>query len=330
MNFIEVLKQNELYKTSYGVYCIKHISSNRIYVGSTTVSFFKRLSTHYFMLISNSHDNQYLQNTWNKYGESEFSIDILYVCSNKQEVLKKEQEFLDLYECCNPRKGFNINPIAAETPKLTKEQLEKRANTLRNYSKIRYNKYQKWKNGELSESELSDKEKQHFIKISTTIPWNKGSKASDELKKKLSDSAKNRKCTEEGKLKRRQKCRIKLPNIYVYDIKLNYIGMWNSSSDLEEDSNNNNFILKSYMILRNKEGRNGYSPYFLSSFNINKSCKKGIIYKGLYFKYEPLHQEIDVEKMEEFDESPSKQKDNVEPSIVNESKSNNKGVETND
>jgi hypothetical protein len=280
------------------------------------------------MLRSNTHDNKYLQNTWNKYGDLDFSIEVLCICENKNEVLEKEQYYLDFYESYNLKKGFNINPISSETPKLNKNQIDKRSESIRKSNKIRFSRYHLWKNGNLNDDDLSIKEKLHFNTLKNRIPWNKGLKMNDELKSKLSISAKNRKCTVEGNLKRRIKTRNKLPNVYVYSKDLEYIGTWNSSKDLQEESLNHDFCLKKYMILRNENGRNGNDPYFLSTFNINKSCTKDIIYKGLYFKHEPLHQVTDVEKMEEFGESPSLM-DNTEPSITNEQLSSNEGVETN-
>lgn len=49
-----------------GVYCIKNIKNNKLYIGSTTVQFVKRLNLHVWELNSNKHKNKYLQNSWNK------------------------------------------------------------------------------------------------------------------------------------------------------------------------------------------------------------------------------------------------------------------------
>jgi len=41
----------------------------------------------------------------------------------------------------------------------------------------------------------------------------------------------------------------------------------------------------------------GIPFYYLQSVNINKSCKLNTPYKGLFFSYRPLYQEIDIEKL---------------------------------
>jgi hypothetical protein len=45
-----------------GVYQIKCVTSNKIYIGSTSTSFIKRLNHHLSMLRVNKHKNPYLQN----------------------------------------------------------------------------------------------------------------------------------------------------------------------------------------------------------------------------------------------------------------------------
>lgn len=45
-----------------GVYQIKCTVSDKIYIGSTSTSFIKRLNQHLYSLRANNHKNQYLQN----------------------------------------------------------------------------------------------------------------------------------------------------------------------------------------------------------------------------------------------------------------------------
>jgi len=63
------------------------------------------------------------------------------------------------------------------------------------------------------------------------------------------------------------------------------------------------------MILRNKNGRNNYNKFQLFSVNINKSCKTGKPYKGLYFKYSNRNAH---DKLDELLETP--EEDNQQPS----------------
>ena len=48
-------------------------------------------------------------------------------------------------------------------------------------------------------------------------------------------------------------------------------------------------------------------------YMVEKYWKTNKLYKGLYFSYKPLHQVIDVEKLDKFGETPVM--DNTEPTI---------------
>lgn len=62
-----------------GVYLITNLENNKIYVGSTINSFKERWMAHIQKLRSNKHSNQYLQSSFNKYGENKFKFSILEV-----------------------------------------------------------------------------------------------------------------------------------------------------------------------------------------------------------------------------------------------------------
>lgn len=119
-----------------------------------------------------------------------------------------------------------------------------------------------------------------------STPWNKGKQyeSTDHLKV---PKTRTKKLIEQKKLYSKY-LRDNAPEIYVYDLNNNFLGKWNSSKDLEDYSKFENCILNSHMILRNKNGRNGLSPYLLKSTNINKSIKTNEAYKGLIFKTVPL------------------------------------------
>jgi hypothetical protein len=92
-----------------GVYKITNIVTNKIYIGSTILSFNKRFAVHKCDLRKNKHHSNKLQNSWNKHGESNFIFEILEICK-KEVCLIKEQEYINLY---NPHiTGYNINPNA--------------------------------------------------------------------------------------------------------------------------------------------------------------------------------------------------------------------------
>ena len=80
--------------------------------------------------------------------------------------------------------------------------------------------------------------------------------------------------------------RNKNPKILVFDINNNFIKEYSNARDLQDLSNSENFELSKYMLLKNKSGRNGYYPHYLTASNISK-CARGLNnqYKGLIFKF---------------------------------------------
>ncbi len=81
-----------------GIYSITHLDSGRRYVGSAkNVS--RRLSVHRANLRGGKHFCRYLQNAWNKYGESAFRFEAIEACLNSQVILlAREQHWLDHFE----------------------------------------------------------------------------------------------------------------------------------------------------------------------------------------------------------------------------------------
>ena len=114
----------------YGVYIIKNDINNKIYIGSTKMSFLKRIWHHLSCLRNNTHKNPILQRSFNKYGEDNFSFHIIEVCENKNDVPIREQFYLDQYFNSHLRSIiFNINPISSGL-NTTSEVIEKRKKTI--------------------------------------------------------------------------------------------------------------------------------------------------------------------------------------------------------
>jgi group I intron endonuclease len=271
-----------------GVYRIINKTTGKFYIGSTIMSIQKRCYHHLSLLRANRHKNTYLQNAWDKYGESDFLFEILEI-TDKNNTLIREQYWIDYYKE-NNQILFNINPLASGTPNMSKETILKRAKTLK----------RKYASGELTP-----------IFKKGHIPWNKGKTKENidysYLKKPKTLTDKVLKSREKRIINNRESSF----DIFVYDLNYNFLGKWRSSKDLEEWSltENNNLPIKS----RFKGERMGKPIKFLQSVNINKSCKFNKPYKGLLFSYKPLHQVIDVEKLDKFGETPVM--DNTEPTI---------------
>lgn len=253
-----------------GVYKIVNKTTGKYYIGSTIMSFLKRFLHHRSRLRCGKHKNSYLQNAYNKYGDSDFEFFIIETC-DKDQCFVREQYWLDLLDCTDKTKSYNINPIASSVT--CKESIEKRRQTM----------LRKYANGELEYMRALLKGKE---------PWNKGKKyvSTNHLKVPKTRTEKLINARNFIKLRRRELA----DDVYVYDLHMVYLGCWNSAKDLEEWSltSKNNLPISG----RFNSPRMGKPLTFLQSCNINKSCKTGRPYKGLIFSNTPLHQVTDVEK----------------------------------
>lgn len=138
-NYNPISYLDEYLKDKIGVYQIRNIIDNKIYIGSSS-NLYKRKKQHFSDLLSNRHENKYLQNAYNKYGLKNFVFEIIEIC-NENIKYRIEQYWLDKFydkqDMC-----YNINPIASKPPllkgeknhnfgkKLPKEVIEKRKKTI--------------------------------------------------------------------------------------------------------------------------------------------------------------------------------------------------------
>lgn len=101
-----------------GVYKITSLINDKIYVGSTSSSFYKRKYGHFYDLRKNIHCNSKLQRAYNKYGKENFKFEILSKCPPEYS-LKLEQWFLDnlnpelnILKVAGSAKGFKMSEEA--------------------------------------------------------------------------------------------------------------------------------------------------------------------------------------------------------------------------
>lgn len=82
-----------------GIYCIKNDINEKIYIGSSNhimLRIFGGNSTsHINSLRKGNHINYHLQNAWNKYGEKNFSFNILELCNKEDNLFEKENYYLN-------------------------------------------------------------------------------------------------------------------------------------------------------------------------------------------------------------------------------------------
>ena len=97
-----------------GIYKITCLPNEKVYIGSA-VDLDKRFNVHFSTLKNKKHDNQYLQNTWNKYGSENFTFEVIEFIDDVRCLIRAEQVWLDYFKGANPRYGFNICPKAGSS-----------------------------------------------------------------------------------------------------------------------------------------------------------------------------------------------------------------------
>lgn len=86
-----IFVNEEEYKNNIGIYQIKNLINNKVYIGQTKQSFQRRYWLHKWKLENGSHDNKYLQNAWNKYGKENFEFSIIEITT--EDLLNEKEKF---------------------------------------------------------------------------------------------------------------------------------------------------------------------------------------------------------------------------------------------
>lgn len=99
----------EEHSEKIGIYTIRNIINNKVYVGSTCESFEKRWRRHRGDLLKGYHGNPHLQSSWIKYGEKSFRFEVLEICDKSKDrkyVEDREQYYID--KLITPQHDYNI------------------------------------------------------------------------------------------------------------------------------------------------------------------------------------------------------------------------------
>lgn len=99
-----------------GIYVITNTQNRKRYIGSSN-SISARWRRHRSDLRLKHHVNKHLQASWNKYGEKAFVFEVLEYVENREDLLAKEQVFLDWLPVTNPLYGYNNDPVAGSPKK---------------------------------------------------------------------------------------------------------------------------------------------------------------------------------------------------------------------
>jgi group I intron endonuclease len=95
-----------------GIYRIKNLINEKSYIGSA-LNINRRFSRHKNDLSKNKHHNVHLQASYNKHGKANFQFLILELCEI-EELIKREQFYIDKYLCWRRSFGYNLSPTAGK------------------------------------------------------------------------------------------------------------------------------------------------------------------------------------------------------------------------
>lgn len=106
-----------------GIYMIENIVNHKKYIGQS-VDIYSRWKRHKSELTNGTHNNQYLQSAWNKYGEDNFVFSIIKQC-DKDELDDCEVLYIKQFDTMNKYNGYNLESGGRKNKYLSKETLQK-------------------------------------------------------------------------------------------------------------------------------------------------------------------------------------------------------------
>ena len=126
-----------------GIYKIQNMINNKVYIGSS-INLNSRKYKHFWMLRRGSHDNFYLQKSYNKNGEENFTFDIIEFCDEKDLVIR-ENYYINFYKSNEMTYGYNLALVN-----------ESRRNLLNDEVKLKLSKHNQKKNNNFNKFYLKN------------------------------------------------------------------------------------------------------------------------------------------------------------------------------
>lgn len=93
---------------SFGIYLIRNLVNNKVYIGQTKVNFETRSYQHFNSLRKNKHESSVLQYAYNKYGDSNFRFEEVESLSDETLLNEKEIYYINEYKSLINENGYNI------------------------------------------------------------------------------------------------------------------------------------------------------------------------------------------------------------------------------
>lgn len=130
MKFID----RSLYYNKKGIYIIKNIINNKIYVGSTYVKFSNRYISHRSRLKRNVHHSPYLQNSYNKYGKDNFLFIPIEILEDNETISIREEYWIKFYDTV--LNGYNVMALVEGKRTINTSKARKRIDNKKTYKKV--------------------------------------------------------------------------------------------------------------------------------------------------------------------------------------------------
>lgn len=105
-------KQDEELPRISGIYGIRNLINNKIYIGSSK-NIYNRVKRHKNLLKNNTHDNTYIQRSYNKYGLNNFIFFIIEEC-DISELLEREDYHIKYNNSLVGNNGYNLKQITKD------------------------------------------------------------------------------------------------------------------------------------------------------------------------------------------------------------------------
>jgi len=174
-----------------GVYCVENIINGKMYIGQS-VDLRRRKRNHFSKLGQNKHPNKHLQNSYNKYGKTNFKFSVLVYCE-PFELTKYEQFFVNLY---SPEKLYNVCLACVTTTKnvpLSEEHKKKISESLSGEKHPFY--------GKTFSKEYREKISKNHADVSGEKNPFFGKKHSEEARRKMSEAQSGKTLSKKHKAK---------------------------------------------------------------------------------------------------------------------------------
>lgn len=164
-----------------GIYQIKNLVNGKVYIGSA-IDIKKRWALHEFQLKNNIHHSKYLQNSWNKHGEEFFVFEVIELIRNEEELLSREQYWMDFSQCYVSDNGYNVISKAGSHLGVKRSEESKLKMSIAQKNKVMPESAKK-KLSEINKGKTLSEETKNKISEKLT-----GKKHSEETKKKMSEA----------------------------------------------------------------------------------------------------------------------------------------------